>query len=369
MHASLPASVAWILRAAATLAATAPLTLASGPADPPPVSPFDGRLGQARELSQERNVPLLVAAYYEDESWTAEGHHDEVGMRRELFERREWAQALERGVLVLACNRVHELETVRVERGDETLEVQRCKAYRTPDCATHQRLFEDVFAAWHDDGVLVTPFVLVLRPDGEIRQRWSDQKTPARDDLLAAVAAVRKAVGEGLSAAELQTARGLEADARQAAERGRDGDAWRAWQELLALNAATPGAARAREGIAAASARVEARRAAAREELAAGRAIPAWTALDALRQECAGLAVERELAGEVRAIEKDPAHKEAIRAHVHELEAAELLEEIDALVRAGESRKAKARCGKLLRSYADTRAAAEARERHAALID
>ncbi|HVS19915.1 MAG TPA: hypothetical protein VMT18_15020, partial [Planctomycetota bacterium] len=97
--------------------------------------------------------------------------------------------------------------------------------------------------------------------------------------------------------------------------------------------------------------------------------IEAWTALSGLLAECEGLPPARELAGELRALQNDPAHKGAIRAHVRELEAAELLREIDVLVRAGEERQARARLRKLARTYDGTRAAAEARERHAALLD
>jgi hypothetical protein len=363
MTSSVPAPWSWI--------AAASLFLGQGAAKAPPVAPtpFGGRLAAAQELAVERNVPILVAAFYEGEEWTPEGHHDEVGMRRELFEQREWTTALERGVLVLACNSVHPSERVKLEVDGVQVESARCSAYRTPDCSAHQRLFEDVFNLWHDDGEMVTPFVVVLRPDGQVAWRWSDPHTPKREDLQGAFEAARKAIGAGLDERELVLVRGHEADARAAAARGEDGAAWRAWNALLALSQTTPAAARAREGAAAAGGRVAQRREAARATLAAGDAIAAWTALSELTAECAELPIHKELTGELRALENDPAHKPALRAHARELEAAGILAEIDALVREGELRKARGRCAKLLRGFGDTRAAAQARERHANLIE
>jgi hypothetical protein len=164
MASSVPALWFWI--------AAAPLVLPQGRAKPPAPAPFEGRLAQARELALERNVPTLIATFFEGEDWSPQEHHDEVGLRRELFEEREWAANLERAILLLACNRVHARERVVVERDGKSLEVERCATFRSGDCASHQRLFEDVFGAWQDNGELRTPFVLVLRPDGSIEGRW-----------------------------------------------------------------------------------------------------------------------------------------------------------------------------------------------------
>lgn len=361
----MPSSV----RALSVWIAPALLVLVQGRAKPPAPTPFEGRLAQARDLAVERNVPLLVAAFHEGDDWTAQEHHDEVGLRRELFEGSEWAAALERGILLLACNRVHERERAVVERDGKKIEVERCAAFRTGDCATHQRLFEDVFNTWQEDGEMRTPFLLVLRPDGKVEGRWSDGHVPKREALLGALELVRKAVGAGLDERELVTVRGLEADASAAAALGAHGTAWRAWRELLALSQTTPAAARARTGSAAAEQAVAERRRAAQATLEAGDAIAAWTALRGLVDECAQLPIQRELAAELRALENAPAHKSVLRAHARELEAAAILAEIDTLVREGEERKARARAGKLLRGFGDTRAAAEVRERHPSLIE
>lgn len=361
MASSAPVLSVWI--------AAVPLVLAQGRAKPPAPAPFEGRLAQARELALERNVPILIATFYEGEDWSPKEHHDEVGLRRELFEDKEWAAQLERAILLLACNRVHERERVVVERDGQTVEVERCASMRSGDCASHQRLFEDVFGTWQDNGELRTPFVVVLRPDGTVENRWSDGHVPKREAILGALEAVRKAVGTGLDERELILVRSLEADARAAEARGVHGAAWRAWRALLETSQTTPASARARLGSAAAEQAVAQRRDAARAALDAGDAIAAWTALHGLVEECAQLPIQRELAAELRALENAPAHKAVLRAHARELEAAALLAEIDALVRQGDERKARARAAKLLRGLGDTRAAAEARARHPDLVD
>jgi len=120
--------------------------------DAPALMPFQGSLSEARALAADRNVPLLVVTIYEDEAWDPKDHHDQVDMRRAVLEDRALASVLERAVVTLACNAVHEIEEVEVGQGDARRTVRRCSSYRTDSCAVHQRLFGDVYAAWNEDG-------------------------------------------------------------------------------------------------------------------------------------------------------------------------------------------------------------------------
>jgi hypothetical protein len=334
----------------------------------PAVAPFQGRLAEATALAKERNVPLLTVAFFEDEAWTAKDHHDEDGLRRALLEEREWAQALERGLLVLASNRVHELETVVTEEQGQRLETKRCRFYRTPSCSVHQLLFEDVYSAYNEDGALVTPFILLQDPGGQVQQRWSDSHTPPRATLLAAFEAVRKKAGAGLNADEYRRILSATAGARSADQRGDAGAAWRAWAEVLSISQTTPHAEQARAAQPKALAALEAARAAAQSEVEAGRPVEGYKRLAALCEGAKQTPLERELAKSLRALESDKQHRAAIEAYKREVAAQALLDQAAELLGAGEERQARACVQQLLRKFADTPAAASARERYPGLI-
>src|SRR5262245_20555272 len=114
---------------------------------PPP--PFQGSLAEARALAADRNVPLLVVAVFEDEAWDPKVQHDQVDLIHDLLEGRELADVLQRAVVVLGCNRPHELETIEVVSGETRTKVRRCPTYHTDSCTVHQHLFEAVYAAWN----------------------------------------------------------------------------------------------------------------------------------------------------------------------------------------------------------------------------
>jgi hypothetical protein len=331
--------------------------------DAPPVVPFQGTLAEARSLASDRHVPLLVLVIYEDDAWDPKDHHDQVELIAAVQSDRDLAQPLERALVALACNRVHELETIEVGEGEARRTVKRCPSYHTDSCSVHQRLFEDAYVAWNTDGALVSPYVALLAPDGEIRMRRDDGSSPSGKELRAAIEKAQERAGLGLTAAEHARVLGLCADGRAAAQRKLHGNAWRAWDAVLGVTQNTRYAEEARAGSEAALAGMATVREQARGEVAAGHAVEGYRLLVELQEQAQGTPIERDLAKEVRALETDKAHREAIQAFKREREAAALLAEVETLFAAGDERRARAKLRGLLRRYRDTEAAAQARER------
>lgn len=328
-----------------------------------PLQPFEGRLEEARELARARNVPLVEVWVFETEPWDPKVHHDIEGLRATLTADADLARRLERAVVVLACNRVHPSEEVEEGSGDARATRVRCSAYHTTGCTPHQRLFEEIFGGHNVDGVLRSPFVRVTRPDGEENARWDDGSTPSKDALLKGFELAAAAAGAGMTSAEHLEVRQLAASAEAAALAGRAGEAWRDWNALVAINADAPLGKRGLEQRTAALAVLEQRRTAARSALAAGQGVAAWELLHALAASSRGTPLERDVARELKKLESSKEHRAEIARRKQELAAEALVNEIDALLRAGDERGAKKRLQRLFKRYGETSAAATARER------
>lgn len=334
-----------------------------GEHDAPPVAPFQGGLSEARALAADRNVPLLVVVVYEDEDWNYDEDHDQIDLVRAVLGDEALGKVLQRAVVALGCNRVHEMETVEVGEGEAKRTVKRCPAYHTDSCKVHQQLFADGYAAWNDDGALVSPHVVLLLPSGEVAMQRVDGSSPKVKELVTAVERAQKAAGPGLTADEHARVKDLCKRGRDAVAGAHPGLAWHAWDEVLAITQGTRYGEEARQGNEAALAAMEAVRAGAREEVAAGRAVEGYRRLIELQAECDGTPIERELAKEVHALETDKAYREEIAAFKREREAAAMLVEVEDLLRAGEERRATLKLKALLRRYEGTKAATQARER------
>jgi hypothetical protein len=328
---------------------------------PPP--PFQGSLAEARALAADRNVPLLVVAVFEDDGWDPKDHHDQAGLRRDLLAGRELAEVLQRAVVALGCNRPHELETVEVVSGEERSTVRRCPSHYTDSCTVHQRLFEEAYAAWNKDGTLVSPYVVLIPPAGELTVLRDNGSTPTAVELQQALEKAQKAAGQGLTAAEHGQVLQLSATARLAAQGSKHGAAWRAWNETQAIAHASRYAAESREGCAAALAALATARTQAQAELDAGRVLEAYVSFESLAAEWAGTPHERELGLRVRELEQDKQHRAAIQAYKREREAEALVAEIETLVASGDKRRASAKLRGLLTRYAECAATEKARQR------
>src|SRR5688572_19563374 len=274
---------------------------------PPP--PFQGTLAEARALAADRHVPLLFAAIFEDEGWDPKDHHDQVGLRRDVLAGSELAEVLQRSVVALGCNRPHQLEEVEVASGETKITVRRCPSYYTDSCTVHQRLFEDSYGAWNKDGELVSPYVVLIAPSGEVSVLRDNGSTPTAAELRESLEKAQKAAGQGLTAEEYTKVLQHQTAARAAVQEGKDGKAWSAWNEMLSIAHASRYAEMARQGSAAALTALEAARGLAQKELEAGKGVDAYRILADLAAEWAGTPHERELGLKLRELEQDKQHR------------------------------------------------------------
>lgn len=328
-----------------------------------PPAPYQGSLADARALAKERNVPLVVAAVFEDDGWDPKDHHDQVGLRRDLLQGRVLAEVLQRAVVAVGCNRPHELETIEVASGGAKTQIRRCPSYLTDSCSVHQRLFEDAYATWNQDGELKSPYVVLIAPTGETTILRDDGSTPKAEELQAALDRAQQAAGQGLTSEEHTKVLQLAVAGRSAVQAGKQGSAWRAWSEMGSIAHASRFAEDARQGCEAALAALDSGRGEVLTDLEAGRGVEAYAKLEALAAEWAGTPHARGLAERAHELEQDKQHRASIQAFKREREADAIEGEVAALVANGDKRKASAKLRGLLSRYAECAAAERARQR------
>ena len=325
-----------------------------------PVVPFSGSYDEARTRAQERNVPLLVFAFHDD---PADPHEDVQAYRKEIFSRADLGALAPLLVIVVGGTGIHEPAPLEVESDGKKTTVQLCSHYRSETCMAHQKLFDSVYKEHNVEGELKTPATLLLGPDRKVIETWATGSAASWDDVIAAIKLAQAKAGEGLTEPQLADVRALLSRAASELDKEQFGAAWATYAKVLGITTKTSYAQTAREGEARALSAIEDARKAARESFAAGKHVDAYRELEALREALAGTPLEKELARELVAMEKDKAAKDAIAAWKREQEAEKLWSEAQALESA-EPKKAEAKVRTLLRKFGDTKAGARARTRH-----
>lgn len=313
-------------------------------------------LREAFELARARHVPVVVVAVLEDAA------EDVVAFREGLYDDRELAGLSRHVVLVVSNNGWHEPESVERTVDGETVVEQRCPAYRTPTCDGHRAAWQEIYVQFQEDGDLHLPQVVLLRPDHTIVGRINNRAAPAVSTVVRQIEAALEDVGEGLTQEGLAHVRRLQAEAARQTEAKRPALAWKAWNELLERTGVEQYAGPARAARDQALAAVDAARDEAVALAEAGEAVEGWRRLVALAEDARETPRQRDLDKDVRAVERE--HKDAIRAWEREREAAGIEREIEALLAAGDERKAASLGRRLLRAFEDTEAAARVRRAH-----
>ncbi len=324
---------------------------------------FEGSLCEARALARDRNVPLVVVWVFESEPWDPKDHHDIDGLRRALFSEEAFTQSLERAVVLLACNRLHSVEEIEIVVGQGKEQRKRCSSYRTTSCNAHQRAFDELYSSFNADGALRSPFVLVETPAGARATRVDDGSAPKTSALIEVLEKVRAQAGPGLTPVEHRQVLQQGSRARAAADRRALGEAWSAYQAVLAIPQNTRYAEEARAGQQAALAALQREFDSAEQAIAGGQVVDGYRRLVDLALRAAGTPRDKELAQAIRKLEQGKTTRAAIETYKRESAAEALLNEIEALMREGDERKATPKLRALLTRYGDTAAAATARER------
>jgi hypothetical protein len=361
LSASRLVTVGLLLGAAAALSA---LPQGKRPAKAPPLTPFEGTYDEARARAVDRNVPLVAISIVEENG--KELDDDIREFRAALFAKPELAVAGQHAVVLLASNGPHAPATIEFGEGTEKTQRQVCSVYRTASCQVHQKLFDSLYAEHNVEGEFKSPSVIVLGVDRKVAKAWADGHTPAWNDVIAALGAVRKAAGEGLTEEQFVAVQGLLPQAREAQKAGDWGPAHLAWGKVLAITQATKYADEARAGQKKSVEELEKLRVSLRTELDGERALESYKKLLELQRGWAGTSYEKDLARDIAAAEKHKTAKDAIAAYKRELEAEQLWSDALELLGENKTAPAHAKLRTLLRKYAGSPAEQRVRARFAA---
>ena len=339
-----------------------PVVHAPAPAARPDVSELEawtGDVAGARREAAERNVPLLVHLILEDEE-----HNDLY--RDQLLPNAELLELSRLAVVIVANNGSHPQETVKEKTEDgHVVERVRCSVYPMFErCNGHADVWQELYIELReDDGALRCPQTLIELPGGKVSWHHDVANPPTQAELNGALKRAQKAAGPGLSSDQLRSVKVSVQNARTMTRARAWPDAWRHWQAVLAIAEAGKFAEEARAGSEACLEEIRGEVKAAQALLVPGTAVQGYAKLVELAKACADLPLARDLARAVKEAERIDEIEEEIERYKHEQEALELLREAEAHVDAGDEGKAERAVKKLLRKYADTPAAQQARER------
>lgn len=327
---------------------------------PPRIEVFRGELADARTRARDRNVPLVVFVIQEGEE-ANERFRDDIYVNKDVI------VAVQHVVVVLANDGKHEMKKIVEERGEEKVEREVCARFETPTCNEHRRHFDTCFAEFNVEGLMQTPQTIVVLPDGVEHGRIVD--VPAPSQVVAVVQEASRKAGPGLSEEQYLEVRKLLDEGQRAHTRGKWEVSLRCWDAILAIGDAGPWADEARKTRAEALKLMQEEIDRALALLESGSVAAGYERLLELRALYEDTPVSKDLERTIRAAERNPDWADEIKAYKREVEARELLAEIEKMLAAGDETKAKGRMRKLLRSYADTEAATIAKGRWPDLVD
>lgn len=327
-------------------------------AQPKPLVPFFGDYDQALQRASDRNVPALFFAFHED---PAAPHDDIRAFRDGLFSSAELSALAPSIVLAIGATGSHATSPIEIERAGEKTKVQVCSWYRSETCMAHQKLFDQAYKEHNVEGELKTPAVILMRPDRSVVQVWQTGQAPNMEEVLRTLREAQAKAGEGLTEEQLVEVLALKKRGDQEIEKSQWAAAYTTWSKLLAITSKTKHSVHALDQQEFAGEEIEKLRAAARKRIGEGNVALGYKILVDLQASLVGTPLEKELAKEILALEKDKATKDAVAAYKRELEAEKLWLELVELEKK-EPKKAEAKVRNLLRKFGDTPAGKRARE-------
>ncbi len=343
-----------------------PAAPAAAPQGAASLEAWRGDLAGARREAAERNVVLLVHVILE-------GEPENDAYRDDLLPHKRLLELSRNAVVIVANNGQHTQEIVQEKgEGGGTIERRRCRVYPMfESCAQHNGPWLDLYREFQEEtGELLCPQTVIELPGGAQSWRHNVANPPTAAELIGALERAQKAAGPGLSPDQLRAVKSAAADGR-AMQRARGwAQAWRHWQEVLALTTQGQYADEARAGQSACLAGLTAEIEEAAALLVPGSAARGYGRLVELAEGAKGLPLEKDLARRLREAERNPALKDEIARYKTEQEAEALLREGLEQLRAGDERRAQRTIQRLLRTpkYADPPAAKRAAEEFPAWV-
>jgi hypothetical protein len=328
------------------LSAGPPADPRGGPPDWP--TPHLGELEQIRLEARERNAVLALFVIQE-------GEEANDRFREGVYKNREVVRACRDLIVLLVNDGKHASKTVREKKGDEVREREICSVFGTPRCTDHSRYFHRVFQEYNEKGVMRTPQLLLILPDGKIHRRLIDEQKS--EEIVRRIEEARKIAGPSLTGEQLREIKKALSSGRAAGNRGRHAEAWRCWTRVLQLSPGGMHEAEATAGQEDAVAGMRGEIGGAKALLDEGRITAGYARLLELNKTFAGTPVAKEADRAVRDAEKNKEWKEEIEAYQREVEAREIWGRVRDLLAQDKRRTAERFAKRILSRYPDTEAA------------
>ena len=252
----------------------------------------------------------------------------------------------------------------------ETIEKSVCLAYRTETCEVHRRnwdaVYQQLIADDDTEGRWDLPQAMILLPDFELLTRIYSANPPSTSAMIQALKSARIKAGPGISRERWSAVRRLVELGRNMDSAKLWGASWNAWSQVRAI---TTHEASAREALVGSQTALKELRLVLRQTVErlipseTGEAGRAWRKLVALAGEVGDSPLGGDLRRSIKQAERDPLVKAEVSRTKLEMEGEVLLDEIHALLRAGEERKGQRLLKKLLgKKFRGTRVAERGRE-------
>lgn len=356
------ACLAWIVSARAEPYAQKPPAKtppkSAAKAVTPPLTPFLGKLAEARASAKERNVPILVHVILDKDSAS-----DEYTKR--ILPDADVLRASVNAIVIVANNGTHAKGSAEEIVDGVKQKRDACAvlpAFRS--CSQHQLCWDDMYRELHDEaGDMQCPQVAIFAPDGTLAARINTRDVPNPAEIVSTLTEVATKAGPGLSEAQL-------ADVKKNLDVGRNALAAKAWPEAwtsyAAVLAVTTKSVWADEALreqpkALAGMKSEYERIAAL--LVPGTAVQGYQALVAFAKATVGTPLAADVAARVKKVESDKALQPELQAWRLSVEADQLLVEARDAYEQKNVAKGERAVRKLMgKRYASTAAAETARK-------
>ncbi len=309
----------------------------------PPLSPWLGKLEEARAIAKERNVPILVHVVLEGEE-ANDQYRDTILKDPELLKRSVFA------LVLVVNNGSHARLKVEVVVDGEKVKREVCAAYPMfEQCSQHQTAWGEVYTQYHDeDGDLKCPQTFVFAPDGTLSGRINTSHVPEASEIGALVVEAVTKAGPGLTEPQLVLVKKTLDEGRRLAAESKWILAWQSWAAVLAITPKSPYADEARTEQVKAQAGMQAELDRITADLVPGKAGAAYGALVKYARDLAGTPLDKEALARLKKADADKAILPEIKAWKLSAEADALLSEATKLTDAGDAKKAEKVVRKLL---------------------
>jgi hypothetical protein len=324
----------------------------------PKLTPFVGKLAEARTRAKDRNVPILAHVVLDGEE-ASDTYRTKVLADAGLTLKS--AECL----VIVANNGMHAKTKINETSDGEKRQREVCSVFPMfASCGDHQAAWNDLYLELQDEnGTMHCPQTAVYAPDGKLAGRINNSVAPEPDEVIAEIVAVQAVAGPGLTDAQLDTVRkSLELGANRLAAKAW-ADAWKSYATVLSITKKSPYAEEALKHQPAALAGLKEEFTRISALLVPGTAVKGFQELTAFARDTVGTPLEAEVAARLKKVETEKAILPELTAWRVSNEADQLLRDARDLFEKKQDKQADRMVRKLFsKKFAATPAAETARK-------